>query len=98
MSNKKISVSKNKEDTSNFIKDINDCYNIYLSLNAPKKFETFHELYGTSMEHSINATVYFQQYIDTENINDMSDYLRKGNSEVKIATEYINKAADNIII
>ena len=93
-SNGKISISKNKEDTSNYIKDINDCYDIYLSLKVPEKFNTPHELMGKAMDHLTNANIYLQQYIDTENIGDMTDYLRKATSEMNIATEYINKATE----
>ena len=91
-SNGKISISKNKQDTSNFIKDINDCYNTFLSLKVPEKFNTPHELMRKGMEHLINATTYLQQYIDSNNTNDMEGYLKKATSEMLMSNDYINKA------
>lgn len=90
----KISTSKNKEDASNFIKDINDCYNIYLSLKVPENFDVPHELMGTAMDHFINATIYLQQYIDTENIGDMAGYLSQAISEINTGHEYFAKATE----
>lgn len=93
-SNGEISMSQCKKDTSNFIEDVNNCYNIYLSINAPKKFETHYELFGKCIEHLINCTVYSQQFIDAENTSDIVDYLKKGQSELKIASEYIQKSIE----
>lgn len=90
----KISTSKNKEDTSNFIKDINDCYDIYLSLEVPENFNVPHELMGTAMDHFINATIYLQRYIDTEDISDMIGYLDQATSEIKMGSEYFTKATE----
>ncbi|MBA7491688.1 hypothetical protein ES702_02236 [subsurface metagenome] len=92
--NGKISTSKNKEDTNNFIKDINDCYDIYLSLEVPENFNVPHELMGIAMDHFINATIYLQQYIDTEDINDMTGYLGQATSEIKMGSEYLIKATE----
>ena len=93
-SNGKISISKHKQDTSDFIKDINDCYNTFLSLKAPEKFNTPHELMGKGMEHLFNATIYLQQYVNSDNIGNMADYLKKANSEILMGFTYINKAIE----
>ena len=92
--NGKISISENKKDTSNYIKDINDCYDIYLSLKVPEKFNTPHELMGKAIDHFINVATYLQQYIDTENISDMTGYLGQANSEIIIGNEYLTKATE----
>jgi len=89
-----ISVSEYKEDTGIFIKEINNCYDIYLSLDVPEKFEKPHALMGTAMDHYTNMTDYLQQFIDTDNNSDMTDYLEKASSEMDMATEYINKATE----
>jgi len=89
-----IGISENKKDASNYIKDINDCYDIFLSLKVPEKFNVSHKLMETAMDHLINCNVYLQQYIDTENISDMTSYLGKATSEMNMATEYINKATE----
>jgi len=89
-----ISISEYKEDTGIFIKGINNCYDIFLSLDVPEKFEKPHVLMGTAMDHFTNMTVYLQQFIDTDNSSDMTDYLEKASSEMDMATEYINKATE----
>lgn len=91
-----VSIAQNKKDAANFIKDMNNIYNDYLSLTAPEKFKTSHELFGTAMDHVTNMDTYLQQYIDTENINNMTDYINKAISEMKMATEYIKKATNQI--
>ena len=88
----KISLSKNKEDAANFIKDINVCYDIFLSLKVPEKFNAPHELMKKAMDHLINSNIYLQQYIDTENISDVEDSLIKATSEINLSMEYNSKA------
>ena len=90
----KISTSKNKEDASNLIKDINDCHDIYSSLKVPENFSVPHGLMGTAMDHFINATIYLQQYIDTKDISDMTGYLDQAIVEMTIGHECFAKATE----
>jgi hypothetical protein len=95
--NSKISIFENKKITSDFIKDINDCYNIFISLEIPEKFNTPHTLMGKAMDHLLNSSSYLQQYIDTENISDMTKYLGEAASEINLYNGYISKATEQYI-
>lgn len=96
MGNGTVSIAQNKEDTANFIKEMNNIYNIYLSLNVPDKYKTVNQLFGTAMDHITNMDIYLQQYIDTKNMSDMTDYMKKAISEMNMAAEYIKKANDQL--
>ena len=94
--NGELSMEDHKLVAAEYIKDINECYDMYLKLKPLTKFETVHELKGEAMKHYLNSTTYMQSYIDSSKIEDMADAIKKATAEISKGTTYTEKATEQI--
>ena len=49
------------------------------------------------MKHFLNSTVFIQQYIDSEDTEEMINYIKDATSEIGIGNTYINKATSEVL-
>lgn len=95
--NKDISLAEYKTATQEFIRKINSCYDMYLELEPPKKYEKVYNLFGKAMDHYSSAATSLQEFIDTEDIEEMKVYIRQAAAEMDLGTGYIIKYAIELV-
>lgn len=71
-------------------------YPEYLELEPPIGYEDYYEYLGRAIEHIMKSTEYFQDFIDTNNENEMSVSLDKALLELEEGSEWIEKANEEI--
>jgi len=92
----KISIEEHKIIAKKYVKNINSCYDMYLELEPPKRFEKAHSLKGEAMKHYLNSATFMQEYIETDDMGEMTDYIVQATSELNLGNEYFKKATEQI--
>jgi len=92
----KISMSEHKAISKKYIKEINDIYNIHLELKPSKRLEISNDLFDKAMDHLLKSAIFLQSYIDTEDIEEMTEYLGLSINELNLYNEYLSKATEQI--
>jgi len=72
-------------------------YDFYLTLKPPDRFKSPHEQLSEAMKHFLNSTVFIQQYIDSEDTEEMINYIKDATSEIGIGNTYIIKATSEVL-
>lgn len=91
-----INIDQYKEELGTFIKDIDTLNDNYTSMVAPEEYATSHESVGKAIEHLTTATSYLQQYIDSNDNEEMSDLYTKAASELSAAGMLFIEAASSL--
>ena len=94
--NSEITIAEHKTLAEQNIKDINTFYDFYLNLKPPDRFKPSHEQLGEAMKHYLNSSIYMQQYIDTENMDEMATNLENATTELNLGNIYMGKATDEL--
>ncbi len=92
----KIGIAEHKIIAKKYVKNINSCYDMYLELEPPKRLEKAHDLWGEAMKHYLNSATFMQRYIETDDMEEMTDYIVQSTSELSLGNEYTNKATEQI--
>lgn len=92
----KINLSEHKEEIAVIISDIDNMNENYKSLNPPKDFDNFSNLFSEGISNIIDARDYLQKYIDTDDFDKMEDHLLKATGKIVESIEYIEKAAEEL--
>ena len=91
-----ISLSEHKEATGDFVRRIYVLNNAYEKLEPPDKAKEVHNLFGISVDHYYNGAEYLNKYIESNDINEMNQYLEKAVSEMEMAAKYLNEANEEM--
>ena len=94
--NREITMAEQKILVGQGIKDTNEYYDFYLNLKPPDKFKSAYEQISEAMKHYLNSSIYMQQYIDTDNMDDMVTYIKNATAEIKLGNAYVDKATEEI--
>lgn len=91
-----ISIEEFKVRMSEYVSDINNCYDVYLHLEPSERFESTNEQMGEAMKHFLNSATYMEQAVKTDDINKMITYIQQVTSELKLGNSYMDKATAEV--
>ncbi len=94
--NLKIDLSEHKEATSTFVRRISVLYDDFKELEPPGGMEKVHDLYGRAMEHFNTCAGCLTDYIESENLDKMNDYLIRAVNQMEFAARYLNEANEEL--
>jgi len=77
----KISIPERKEIMKEYIEDIKTLYDTYLELKPSKRLEKHNDLFGKAMDQLLKSTIFYQKYIDTDDIEEMTEYFKQAIKE-----------------